>query len=179
MRVAYLRSEGSEEDIQSAMAALEEVGCDRVVVDSSTGSRPETRTALLTFLNRMKPGDDLVVTRLDQLATSMPRLVEFLAAMMDRGISVETIAGEIDTADPTVSQLIKSLWAFEQRARSGTKALRRSTGPDASPGRPRRLASAEIEKAREMVEAKGRPVAEVARELGVSRATLYRSFSRT
>jgi DNA invertase Pin-like site-specific DNA recombinase len=108
----------------------------------------------------------------------MPRLVEFLAAMMERGIAVETIAGEIDTADPTVSQLIKSLWAFEQRARSGTKALRRSTGPDASPGRPRRMAGAEIEKARDMVE-KGRPVAEVARELGVSRATLYRSFNRT
>jgi DNA invertase Pin-like site-specific DNA recombinase len=177
VRVAYLRSEGSEEDIQSAMAALEEVGCDRVVVDSSTGNRPESRTALQTFLNRMKPGDDLVVTRLDQLATSMPRLVEFLAAMMDRGIAVETIAGEIDTADPTVSQLIKSLWAFEQRARSGTRLPRRSGSVDASPGRPRRLANAEIEKAREMVD-RGRPVAEVARELGVSRATLYRSLSR-
>ena len=159
--------------------ALEEVGCDRVVVDSTTGARPESRTALLSFLNRMKPGDDLVVTRLDQLATSMPRLVEFLAAMMDRGIAVETIAGEIDTADPTVSQLIKSLWAFEQRSRNGTKTPRQATGHESGPGRPRRLASAEIEKAREMVEARGRPVAEVARELGVSRATLYRSLSRS
>ena len=142
VRVAYLRSEGSEEDIQSAMAALEEVGCDRVVVDSSTGSRPEARTALLTFLNRMKPGDDLVVTRLDQLATSMPRLVEFLAAMMDRGISVETIAGEIDTADPTVSQLIKSLWAFEQRAEWNESAeafdwSRRQPRPAEPPPSPR------------------------------------------
>jgi DNA invertase Pin-like site-specific DNA recombinase len=76
-----------------------------------------------------------------------------------------------------VSQLIKSLWAFEQRARTGTKALRRATGLDSGPGRPRRLANAEIEKAREMVD-KGRPVAEVARELGVSRATLYRSLNR-
>src|SRR5690606_38377908 len=123
VRVAYLRGEISEAEMQTAMVALEEVGCDRVVVDSAPRHRPESRAALDSFIRRMQPGDDLVVTRLDQLAATTPRLLELLADLIEHGISVETLAGEIDTGQPETARTIRALWQFEQRAREGRRPL--------------------------------------------------------
>lgn len=177
MRIAYLRGEGSDDEVQQAMAALEIAGCDRVVFDSTPRDRPESRSALLAFLARMKEGDDLVVTRLDQLASTTPRLIEHLAGLLKRGITVETISGEIDTADPTTRRAIEALWRFEERSRNGGRIADALAGMGSTVGRPRRLAAAGLAHARQMIK-HGGSVAEVARELGVSRATLYRSLKR-
>jgi DNA invertase Pin-like site-specific DNA recombinase len=176
LRIAYLRGEGDDAEVQKAMAALEAAGCTRVVFDSTPRDRPESRAALLAFLERMKEGDDLVVTRLDQLATTTQLLIEILAGLGRRRITVETISGEIDTADPATQAIIEVLWKFEERLRNLRKTAM-PLGLEHGAGRPRRLDRAEIGRAREMIEA-GRGATDVARELGVSRATLYRSLKR-
>jgi DNA invertase Pin-like site-specific DNA recombinase len=176
LRIAYLRGEGGTDEIQTAMKALETAGCDRIVFDSTPRHRAESRAALLSFLAQMKEGDDLVVTNLDQLASTTPRLIEILASLVGRGITVETISGEIDTADPATSRILDTLWKFEERGHQGRKpAALIALEPGA--GRPRRLSATEITSARALIDG-GRPVAEVARELHVSRATLYRSLKR-
>jgi DNA invertase Pin-like site-specific DNA recombinase len=177
LRIAYLRGEGGNDEIQTAMKALETAGCDRVVFDSTPRYRAESRAALLSFLAQMKEGDDLVVTNLDQLASTTSGLIETLASLASRGITVETITGEIDTADPATSQLLATLWKFQERSHQGRKSPAALIALEPGPGRPRRLATAEIAAARAMIDG-GRPVAEIARELSVSRATLYRSLKR-
>lgn len=177
MRIAYLRGEANEAEVETAMGALEKAGCDRVVFDSTPRHRPESRAALLAFLERMKAGDDLVVTSLDQIASTTPGLLEILAGLLARGITVETISSEIDTADATTAGIIRALWGFEERSHSGRKPAI-TLGAESVSGRPRRLAAAAIALARQMIEVDGRAASDVAIELGVSRATLYRSLKR-
>lgn len=172
MRIGYLRSEGSQDDIDRASAMLEAAATDRVVFDTTPWNRPEASATFLGFLARMNAGDTLVVTHLGQLARTTERLVERLAELIDRGIRVETLSGELDTSDPAASRIIKTLRSFETRMRpprGGTAGVA---------GRPRRLSAEKIAEARRMIDAERRSVAEVARQLGVSRATLYRSLHR-
>jgi DNA invertase Pin-like site-specific DNA recombinase len=178
MRLAYLRGEGSQESIDSAIAALEAAGSDRVVVDTSPRSRPQSSAAFLAFLHRMTPGDTLVVTDLSQLAQSTSVLVERLAGLIERDINVDTLSGELDTGDPATARTIQALAAFDKATRRPRTRQPRTGVLASNAGRPRRLSEQDLAKAREMIETDRRPVAAVARQLGISRATLYRSLRR-
>ena len=126
---------------------------------------------------RLNEGDNLVVPTIDHLANNMPRLIEVLVSLMGRGITVSTVSGDLDTADPTTARLLEMLSKFEKQS----ERRRHLTGMNkghAGGGRPRRLLATEIEVARARIEA-GRPISEVARNFGVSRATLYRNLKRT
>jgi len=82
MRIGYFRSEGSQAEIDRAIAALESAGSDRVMFDSTPRSRPESGAAFLAFLARLNPGDTLVVTDLGQVAQTTELLVERLADLI-------------------------------------------------------------------------------------------------
>jgi DNA invertase Pin-like site-specific DNA recombinase len=101
----------------------------------------------------------------------MNDLVELLARLIDRGIRVETISGELDAGDSTTARNVMLLSAFDKRARHG-----RTRSATASRDRPRRRSGDEVAEARQTIDAKRQPVAEVAHRLGVSRATLYRAL---
>lgn len=174
MRLAYLRREGGKQDIDRAIAALEAVQCDRIVFDSTPPGRREASESLAAFLARMQPGDTLIVIHLGQLSRSTDRLIGRLADLFDRGIAVESLAGELDTADPATVRCIMAL--HDLATRLSSERARPPSRPTAGAGRPRRLGPEDIAGARRMVESEGRPVAEVARQLGVSRATLYRAL---
>jgi DNA invertase Pin-like site-specific DNA recombinase len=177
VRVGYLRSEGSQDEIDRAMAALEAAATDRVVFDSTPRNRPESSAAFVAFIARMNRSDTLVVTDLGQLARTMERLLERLADLIERGVRVETLSGELDTSDPAAGRTIMTLWSFETRTRNARNRSR--PGNTAGAGRPRRLSAEAIGEARRMLEGERRSVAEAARRLGVSRATLYRALKRT
>jgi DNA invertase Pin-like site-specific DNA recombinase len=174
MRLAYLRREDGHEHIDRTIATLEAARCDRIVFDSTPPGRREASESLSAFLARMQPGDTLIVPHLGQLSRSSERLIGRLADLFERGIAVESLAGELDTADPATARCIIALHDLTTRLRGDRE--RPHTRPTAGLGRPRRLTPEDLAGARRLIESEGRPVAEVARQFGVSRATLYRAL---
>jgi DNA invertase Pin-like site-specific DNA recombinase len=178
IRVGYLRGGWDDSVVSQAVEALEAAGCTRVVVDSGprrAGSSP----ALSSMVGRMSPGDIVVVVELDHLAGSLQQLIERLAELAGRGIEVETLSGEIGRIDPALGALIQAIHAFSQRTRRRSVLARPAGEPPAHMGRPRRLMDDDLARARQMIETAGRPIEDVARELGVSRATLYRNLRKS
>jgi DNA invertase Pin-like site-specific DNA recombinase len=155
--------------------AVERLGCDRIIVESSL--LPGTGNPVLTdMLSRLGEADTLIVWRLDRLADSTSRLLEFVSDLSARGIGVESVSEDISTGGAEGAEarrLFELLARFDRRSRHSAGAA------DHKIGRPRSLAPADIERAGALVRQGRRSVTELAHELSVSKATLYRYLKNT
>ncbi len=147
-------------------------------VSGARASRPQLDRALDALID----GDTLVVTTLDRLGRSTQNLLAFADELRTRGAGLRVLnlgGGDVDTATLTGSMLFTIMSALAQmeheikRERvTDSIAKRREAGKDLG-GRPRRITDSQIRNAVRLVES-GEPAAQVARDLGMSRATFYR-----
>ena len=85
MRFGYARvSKGKYQDPAPQVAALKEAGCDRVYIDQMTGARWD-RPELTRLMDQLRPGDVLVVWKLDRLGRSLKDLLVLLEKVEARG----------------------------------------------------------------------------------------------
>ena len=147
-------------------------------VSGARASRPQFDRALDALID----GDILVITTLDRLGRSTQNMLAFADELRTRGAGLRVLnlgGGDVDTATPMGSMLFTIMAALAQmeheikRERvTDSIAKRREAGKDLG-GRPRRITDSQIRNALRLVES-GEPAAQVARDLGMSRATFYR-----
>lgn len=151
-------------------------------VSGARASRPQFDRALEALIE----GDTLVITTLDRLGRSTQNMLAFAHELRSRGAGLRVLnlgGGDVDTATPMGSMLFTIMAALGQmeheikRERvTDSISKRRDAGKDLG-GRPRRVTDSQIRSAIQLV-GSGEPAAQVARDLGMSRATFYRR-SRT
>jgi DNA invertase Pin-like site-specific DNA recombinase len=158
----------------------------RLYEDRASGQR-EDRPGLTACLQALRPGDVLVAWKLDRLGRDLRHLVNLVHELTTRGIGLRVLAGQgaaVDTTTPAgklVFAIFAALAEFErelivERTRAGL-ASARARGRHG--GRPYKMTAAKLRLAQA---AMGRPetqVAELCRELGVTRQTLYRHVGPT
>ncbi|PTE18374.1 transposon DNA-invertase, partial [Cereibacter changlensis JA139] len=106
MLIGYARvskADGSQSlDLQrDALAAADVVG-ERIYEDRASGVRDE-RPGLEACLRALRPGDVLVVWKLDRLGRTLTHLVNLVRDLSDRGVGLRVLTGqgaEIDTTTP-------------------------------------------------------------------------------
>jgi DNA invertase Pin-like site-specific DNA recombinase len=175
-RIGYVRVSTFE---QNAQRQLDDVPVDRLFTDRASGKDTQ-RPQLETLLAFVRDGDTVVVHSMDRLARNLDDLRRLVQQLTRRGIRIEfvkeglTFTGE----DSPMAQLMLSVMGafaeFErsllrERQREGI-ALARQRG--AYRGRKRSLSADQITDMRRRIAA-GERKAHVARELGVSRETIY------
>ena len=141
------------------------------------GARPELERAL----DHLRPGDTLIVWRLDRLGRSLRHLIEVVGQLEERGVAFRSVTEGIDTSTPggkLVFHIFASLAEFErelirERTRAGLAAAR---ARGRRGGRPSKLTPEKIEVARQMYQSGAHTLATIATTVGVSRATLYRAL---
>lgn len=175
MIVGYARVSTSEQDLTLQLEALARAGCEKVFsekVSASSGDRQEFNRCV----EFVREGDTLVVTRLDRFARSSLDLHNTMAQLKDKGVGFRsTEQGEFDTTNSMgkfVLAMMGAVAEFEtdlrrERQREGieqAKAKGRYKGSQAriDPARVRAMLS------------EGMKPSEVARTLGINRATVYR-----
>ncbi len=77
-RLGYARVSTHEQDPALQHGALVAAGCQRIFVDKASG-KLESRPAFDDLLEQVRPGDTLVVWRLDRLGRSLRHLLETVA----------------------------------------------------------------------------------------------------
>ena len=178
MLVGYARVSTQDQKPELQLDALKAAGCEKVFVEKASGAqrdRPEMKAAV----EFMREGDTLVVWKLDRLARSMKQLIETVEGLDDRKIGFRSLTEAIDTTTAggkLVFHIFGALAEFErsiirERTKAGLDAARKRgrTG-----GRPPKLKDADLKAARAMLADRTLTVEEVARQLRVSPATLYR-----
>lgn len=147
-------------------------------VSGSRASRPQLEKAVAS----LEEGDTLVITTLDRLGRSTQNMLAFAEALRGRGAGLRVLnlgGGEVDTATPMGSMVFTVMAALAEmeleikRERiTDSVAKRRAAGKDLG-GRRQTFTDSQIRNALRLIEG-GEPATQVARDLGMSRATLYR-----
>lgn len=186
--IGYARVSTSEQDPALQIDALRGVGCERIFVDHATGATT-SRAELEKAQAFLRPGDTLVVWRLDRLGRSLRDLVELVNWLDEQDVMFKSITESIDTSTSggrLIFHVFASLAEFErelirERTMAGLEAAR---ARGRKGGRPTVMTKKKLAIARQMIaetDDSGRhahTISDVAAVLNVSRATLYRAMDR-
>ncbi|WP_299040362.1 recombinase family protein [uncultured Pseudokineococcus sp.] len=177
--LGYARVSTTAQDPSLQTDALVAAGCAQVWTDVASGGRDD-RPELARLLQRLLPGDTLVVWRLDRLGRSLPHLLATITELEGRGVGFRSLTEAIDTTTAggrLVFSIFGALADFErQLIRDRTLAgLEAARARGRVGGRPTVMTPARVEAARALLARPGATVTSVAKDLGVSRATLYRT----
>lgn len=178
--LGYARVSTVEQNADLQRDALRAAGCWKVFTDHVTGTR-ERRPQLDRLLEQLRPGDTLVVWRLDRLGRSLRHLIGLVGELAERGVGFRSVTENIDTTTAggrLVFHVFGALAEFErelilERSRAGAAAAR-ARGRQG--GRPTVMSADKSRAARRMYEAREMTVQQIATVLGVGRSTVYRSL---
>ena len=180
MIFGYARVSTSDQQLHLQTDALQVYGCAEVAQEkvSSVKERP----SLQYLLTRLRPGDTLVVWKLDRLGRSLKDLVTLVTGFQDKDIQFVSLQDHLDTTTAQgrlMFNLFASLAEFErdlirERTKAGLTAAR-ARGRQG--GRPKGLskeALAKAQAANTLYLQRDKTVAEIGQLLDVGRATIYR-----
>jgi len=180
MNIGYARISTGEQTLDLQLDALAKDGCERVFEETASGAKAE-RPILKEALAYARPGDTLVVWRLDRLGRSLPHLIDTVTALRERGIGFRSLTEQIDTTTPggkLIFHVFGALAEFErdliqERTHAGLAAARARGRVG---GRPRKLNAKQRALAQALYDGGQTDIATICQTLGISRATLYRAL---
>ena len=176
--LGYARVSTTEQKAHLQTDALKKAGCIRVWTDKASGSL-DHRPKLEAVLDHLRPGDTLVVWRLDRLGRNLRHLIATVNDLTAGGVAFKSLTEGIDTtttAGRLTFHLFGALAEFErelirERTVAGLAAAR---ARGRSGGRPRVMTPEKLAVARQMYNSRRHNLATIAATVGVSRSTLYR-----
>lgn len=156
--------------------------CERVFTDKLSGKRFD-RPEFLRMLDVTRPGDVIVVWRLDRLGRSLKDLIEVVQMLEKRGVELRSLKEYIDTTTSTgklMFHMMAALAEFErdvirERTLAGLEAARARGRHGGRPRAIEKISPAKVARAKELYTARQNTVAEIMRMTGfVSRNTFYK-----
>jgi DNA invertase Pin-like site-specific DNA recombinase len=168
----------AERDPRFGQITLRHLLTNRVFTETASGARAD-RPTLIQLLDQLRPGDTLVVWKLDRLGRSLRHLVDTVTGLAERGIGFRSLQEAIDTTTPggkLVFHVFAALAEFERdliRERT-TAGLAAARARGRRGGRPSVMTAHKAQVAQEMYHSGQYTVATIAKTLGVSRASIYR-----
>lgn len=164
---------------QNTDRQLEDIQTDKLFVDKASGKSTD-RPQLVALLNYIRDGDTLVVHSLDRLARNLDDLRRLVQTLTAKDVKVQFIKENLTFTgedSPAANLLLSVMGAFSEFERALIRerqmegiALAKKRG--AYRGRKRSLSQDQIEKMKQRI-ANGERKSHVAKDLGISRETLY------
>jgi len=177
MKIGYARVSTRDQNLNLQMDALKAAGCERVYRDVASGAKA-ARPALDELLGQLRPGDVLVIWKLDRLGRSLKQLV---GSLMERKVGLLSLNDPINTSSAQgrlVFNLFASLAEFErelirERTQAGLSSARARGRVGGRPAGLSPQAEATALAAETLYRERRLSVAAIAQKLHVSRSTLY------
>jgi DNA invertase Pin-like site-specific DNA recombinase len=179
--LGYTRVSTQKESLEFQLDALRAAGCARVWSDVGTGQH--ARSSLTEVLDYLRPGDTLIVWRLDRIGRRTGELIQLVTDLAARDIGVRSLTEPIDTTTPAARTILDVLAAFAQTeanlVRESTHAgLAAARARGRRGGRPTVVTPDRLAEAHRLRES-GSSFSVIAQALAISRATVSRSLSTT
>ena len=179
--IGYARVSTADQNMALQLDALRKAGVDRVFRDQGISGSTSARSGLDACLDHLREGDVLTVWKLDRLGRNTQHVLTVVDDLMARGIGFRSITEGLHTEGAMGKAMLTIMAAFAQlerdtmieRTRAGLAA---AAANGRKGGRPRKVDDADAAKARSLRE-KGIAATDIAKMLGVSRATVYRYLS--
>jgi DNA invertase Pin-like site-specific DNA recombinase len=178
-KIGYARVSTDAQETHLQLDALQRAKCSRIYQEKASGATAD-RPELLRLLDNARQGDVVIVWKLDRLARSLRQLIDTMALFHERGVELHSLTENINTTTPSGTltfHLFAALAEFElrQRVTAGLQAARQRGRVG---GRPKALTADDLKKARALLRSGEYTKVEVAKELKVSRHTLWRALAQ-
>lgn len=174
-KFGYARVSTSDQDLSSQVARLKDAGCCPVRAEKASGKAREGRDELACLMEFLRPGDELVVHRLDRLGRSTRDLLNLVHELGEKGAFLTVLEPAFSTKDAAGPILVTVLGMVAETERSFILERQRA-GIEAAKakglykGRP---ATVSPDRVRQL-KASGLGPTAIARELGISRVHVHR-----
>ena len=181
MKIGYARVSTKDQVLDLQIDALEKDGCELIFKETASGAKTD-RPELQKLLNHLRKGDIVVVYKLDRLGRSLKHLLDIVAELNQKEVGIRSINDAIDTTTPQgrlFFNISASFAEFErdlirERTKSGLEAAR---ARGRKGGRRQGMTKEAEQKAilAETYYKEGKMgVNQIAKEIGVSKMTLYK-----
>ena len=179
--IGYARVSTDDQNLDLQRDALTRAGCGRIFEEKESGRAGTQRPALEAALAYLRPEDQLVVWKVDRLGRSLREMLDTAHKLQAQGVKLRSLTEAVDTETPTGRLMFNFLGTIaeyfldlnRERTLEGLKA---ALARGRKGGRKRKLTEADLAVARALLRDPTIPVAQVARRMGVSRATFYAYF---
>ncbi|MCS0827810.1 recombinase family protein [Cytobacillus firmus] len=179
MKFGYARVSTQEQNLDMQMDALNKEGCDQIFQEKIT-TRKADRPQLEEMIKVLRPGDTVVIFKLDRISRSTKHLIELSELFENKGVQFVSLQDSIDTSTPmgrfffrvmaSIAELERDI--VSERTRAGLSAAR---ARGRKGGRPK-ADEKKVDLAVKMYKSKDYSIKEIVEATGVSQATLYRNL---
>lgn len=176
--IGYARVSTTDQNTDTQIERLKVAGCDVIRQEKVSGRSREGRTELETILDFIRPGDSLVVVKLDRLGRSTRDVLNLVHELDQKGASLRILEPEVSTAGPlgrmvlTVLGMVAEmeLGFIKERQAAG---IAKAKANGVYKGRPVSLDHTKIRTLR----SQGLGATAIAKQLGCSRGAIYKAMS--
>ena len=183
--IGYARCSTDKQDLAAQKDILSGLGVapDRIYTDHGFTGTNRARPGLDQALAALRPGDTLVVPKLDRLARSVPDAREIADSLSARGVRLQLGAAVHDPNDPMGKLFFNILATFAEfeadlirmRTREGM-AVARAKGK--LRGKKPKLSERQQKELRRMYDTGDYSISDLAELFSISRPTVYRTLDR-
>jgi DNA invertase Pin-like site-specific DNA recombinase len=176
-KIGYARVSTIDQDLEIQETALRSAGCDVVRSEKRSGTTTAGRTELQTVLEFIRPGDVLMITRIDRLARSIGDLQDIVRALKAKGAALKATEQPIDTSTAAGKAFLDMLGVFSEfetnlRRERQLEGIAKAKAEGVYKGR---KPSVDVDQVRAL-KAQGVGATDIAKRLGVGRASVYRAL---
>lgn len=174
-KIGYARVSTAEQGLDVQETALKAAGCNPIRSEKRSGTSTECRAELKVILDFLRPGDELVVTRIDRLARSIGDLQDIVRTVRAKGASLKATEQPIDTGTAAGKAFLDMLGVFAEfetnlRKERQLEGIAAAKAKGVYKGRPATIDAGKVV----ALKAEGLGATEIAKRLGVGRASVYR-----
>lgn len=174
-KIGYARVSTTDQDTAIQISALRAAGCDIIREEKASGTSTEGRSELQTILDFLRPGDVLVVTRIDRLARSIADLQTIVRTIREKQATLACTEQPVNTDTAAGKAFLDMLGVFAEfetnlRRERQLEGIARAKAEGIYKGRKPEIDVAKVQRLRDG----GMGATAIAKELGIGRASVYR-----
>ncbi len=181
MQIGYARISTEDQTLNLQEDALTKAGCGRIFSDIASGAKTD-RPGLAKAISFARPGDTLVVWRLDRLGRSLQHLIDTVRTLEANHVSFKSLTESMDTTTSggkLIFHVFGALAEFErdlirERTLAGQASARARGRIGGHPRAPSLNTPEKVAIAQSLYNNKQTSISDICSTLRVGRSTLYR-----
>ncbi|MDO1450698.1 recombinase family protein [Rhodocytophaga aerolata] len=135
-KIGYARVSTLEQNLDMQLDALKGEGCKQVFTDKVSGVK-SSKPNFTKLMEYLRPGDTIVVWKLDRLGRSTVQLIELIEDLKKKGVNLKSLSESIDTTSATGNLFFQFMCILAEHERNIIRE-RTSAGLQAARARGRR-----------------------------------------